>query len=75
MDTELVAGIATAVNFIVIYVNFKRGAFEHALIDTGMLALVTYVFLGSATGMATGMIASFIFSMFLIVFPPKGIFG
>ena len=67
----IVAGIATALNFSIIYLKFKWKLYESALIDSAVLLSVSYLFFGTISGMTAGMVSSVIFSIILLLFPPN----
>ena len=66
----IAAGIATAFNFLIIYWKFKRKRIPDALLDLGIFIAICFLFQSTFAGMQVGMIASFIVSIFLLVFPP-----
>ena len=70
-NLAITAGVATAINFMVIYLKIRWHLYESALIDAGVLIGVSYLFFGTLTGMTAGMIASVIFSIILLIFPPN----
>ena len=69
--TVLIAGVFTALNLIVIMLKIKRGRTLDAIVDGGLLVLLTFVFGGSITGLLTAVVASSIISMYLLAVPPK----
>ena len=67
----IIAGIATFLNFAIIYYKFMHQRYLSAAIDTGVLVVSAMLFLGSMSGMSIAMIASMLFSLFLFIVPPK----
>ena len=65
----LIAGIATAINLMVVVFKFQKGDTVNGSIDFGVLAIVMYVFQGSFSALAVGVIASAIFSGYLLLKP------
>lgn len=67
----LIIGIATGFNFIIIMWKYKTGYLESAVIDFLILCGLAWMFSGTITGMAVGMVASCIVSLYLLISPPK----
>ncbi len=67
----LIGGIALFINIAVIYSKFTRGLTMNAWIDLSILAFVLWVFSGSQASLFIGTIASAMFSIFLMISPPK----
>ncbi len=67
----LIAGIAGFVNFSVIYYKFTHGKDVSAYIDASILALTFWLFSGTLGALAIGVISSCLFSIFLMISPPK----
>ena len=65
----MIAGFATFFNVAIIYYKFNEGLLVNGAIDLAALALVMYVFQGSFSALAVGVIASSLFSLFLIFKP------
>lgn len=65
-----VIGIATAFNFIVIMIKFKRMRIADGILDIGIFATITWMFAGTIAGMSVGMVASAICSIYLWFSPP-----
>ena len=73
MDLMIVAivGIATAFNFAILKWKFEHDRILDMSLDIGVLVAVSWLFSGSAVGIAIAMVASMLMSLFLLVFPPK----
>lgn len=67
----LIIGLAAAFNIIVIKVKLERQRYIDSALDALFLVTVTMVFSGSYGALVTGTIASAIFSLYLLVSPPK----
>ena len=67
----LIAGFATFFNVAIIYWKIQRGQTSNAMIDASILGVIMWLFHGSLGALAIGTIASSLFSLFLIVNPPK----
>ena len=62
----LIIGIATFFNFAVILYKFQKGNTANALLDLTIFAVISFMCIGSVTALSIGMIASFLFSLYLI---------
>ena len=73
MDLVIVAivGLATAFNFMIIKWKAEHERYLDLTIDIAVLASVSWLFSGSAVGIAIAMIASCVTSIFLLIYPPK----
>ena len=67
----LLIGIATAFNFIIIMWKYNRGRISDASVDFIILIALAWMFSGTITGMAVGMVASCVISLYLLISPPK----
>ena len=67
----LIIGLAAAFNIIVIKAKFERGRVLDGILDAAGLLFVTIVFSGSYGALVVGTIASAIFSIYLMISPPK----
>lgn len=67
----LVAGAATAFNFIIIFWKLSHQRILDGLLDFATFAVIGFLFAGTMEGMVIGMIASFFISLYLLIFPPK----
>ena len=67
----LVLGIATAFNFIIILWKFKAERTGDAVLDGAIMGIIAFLFSGTVTGMAIGMVASAIVSLYLLISPPN----
>jgi hypothetical protein len=73
MDTTfvLIGALATFINFAVIKWKLEKERFLDVAVDGGVLAIISYLFMGTATGLAISMGASALMSLYLLAFPPK----
>jgi len=73
MDTSmlLIAGFATFFNFLVLKWKFTNNRVADGALDASTLAIILYVTSGSMSGMVIGMIASSLFSVYLLWSPLK----
>ena len=69
--TILFGSIATTFNIIIIYYKFTHQKIMSAVIDIGVLTALSWLFIGTVSGLSIGMIASFFFSVYLLIQPPK----
>lgn len=67
----LIIGVAVAFNIIIIKVKLEKDRILDGVLDMLFLATVTTVFSGSYGALVVGTIASAIFSIYLLVSPPK----
>lgn len=67
----LIMGLATFFNFMILKWKFEHRRYADLALDVATLAIISYLFSGSMTGMAIGMIASAFMSFYLLIFPPK----
>ena len=67
----LIGGIATFINFAVIKWKLEKERYLDVAVDAGTLTVISYLFMGTATGLAISMMASALMSVFLLAFPPK----
>ena len=66
-----IAGLATFFNFAILKWKFEHKRYSDLFIDIGVLIAVSYLFYGSLSGMAIGMVSSALMSLYLLVYPPK----
>jgi hypothetical protein len=69
--TILFGSIATTFNIIIIYYKFTHEKIMSAVIDIAVLVILSWLFMGTVSGLSIGMIASFFFSVYLLIQPPK----
>lgn len=67
----ILVGITVALNIIIILNKFTKKRYEDGIFDTILLALVTFVFMGSYAGLVVGTIASLLVSIYLWARPPQ----
>ena len=72
MDYTIIFGsIATTFNVIIIYYKFTHDKIMSGAIDIAVLVALSWLFIGTISGLSIGMIASFFFSIYLLISPPK----
>ena len=64
-------GVATFINFAIIKWKIQKGRYLDVFLDVTVLIAVSYMFIGTMSGLVIGMIASAMMSMYLLVSPPK----
>lgn len=67
----LLAGLATAFNFIIIFWKFEHGRTLDGIFDLLTFIAISVMFAGTMEGMSIGMIASAFISAYLLIKPPK----
>ncbi len=67
----ITVGLATFFNLSIVLWKFKHERYLDASLDLGVLALIGVVFGGSITALSIGMIASMLFSIYLLISPPS----
>lgn len=67
----ILVGITVALNIIIILNKFKKKRYEDGIFDSILLALVTFVFMGSYAGLVVGTVASLLVSIYLWARPPE----
>ena len=67
----LIIGFATFVNIFAVKYKIEHRRYADALLDGSSLAVLTWLFGHTATGMAVAMIASMCISVALLFYPPK----
>lgn len=71
MTIILVVGIATFFNLSIILWKFNHERTGDAFLDLSALVIIGIVFGSSITALSIGMIASMLFSIYLLVSPPQ----
>ena len=66
----LIMGLAAAFNVLIILKKIRLKRYEDAIIDAGILALLSWVFGGTLGGMMIATVASAVVSLSLLVTPP-----
>ncbi len=66
-----IIGIVTFLNIIILKIKWEKERHMDFFFDVGAILVLNYIFGGTMTGMAIAMIASFLFSLYLLAFPPK----
>lgn len=67
----LIIGVATFFNFAVILHKVNKKQYMNAAIDFAVFISISLLFSGSISALSVGMIASFLFSVYLIFKKPK----
>lgn len=62
-------GLATAFNFGILVRKFRLHRYADGLLDFTVMAIICVLFSGSFSALATGMVASMTFSIYLYFFP------
>jgi len=65
----LLAGIATAFNFVIILHKLRNGRIMDSMVDLGTAIALSGMFVGTLTGMSIAMMASAIISIYLWFYP------
>ena len=68
--TYVIMGIITAFNMLIIFWKFRKKRYPDAMLDMFMFLFLTSIFT-TAGGMFVGMVASFVISIYLFLYPPK----
>ncbi len=66
-----IGALATSMNVIIIYYKFTHNKIVSASLDILVLVVLSWLFMGTMAGLSIGMISSFIFSIYLLILPPK----
>ena len=64
-----IIGLATFFNFAIILSKLKHANYANAAADSLVFASISYMFRNSTSALAIGMIASMLFSLYLIKYP------
>ncbi len=65
----LLGGIAAAFNFVIILHKLRKGRIADSIVDIMTATMLSVMFVGTLTGMAIGMVASAIISIYLWFYP------
>ena len=75
MSNELVLILAAAFSmffsFAILKFKLEKDRKLDFTIDVVVFATMNYLFMGSMTGIAIAMVSSTLFSLYLLIFPPK----
>lgn len=66
----LVFAVATAFNFLILKWKLEHKRYADFTFDLATMAIISFIFAGTMSGMAVGMMASFLISLYLLFFPP-----
>lgn len=66
----LLIGIAVAFNFLTIKVKLEKHRYADAILDASLLAILSFLFGGTYSGLVVSTIASAIISLYLYKYPP-----
>ena len=67
----LVIAISVFSNIAVIKWKFEHNRLGDAILDLVVLILISFVFMGTISGLTIGTLASSMFSLYLLISPPK----
>ena len=67
----IIIGLAVAFNFIIVLYKFQAGQYLNAIVEGGILIIVTIFFSMSTAALTIGTIGSLVVSLYLIKFPFK----
>jgi hypothetical protein len=67
----LIMGILVSLNFIILIYKFKKARYFDAIIDGSILVAIAIFMSGSQSLLFSGIIGSFIVSLYLLISPPK----
>ena len=67
----LILGVFTAFNFLILKIKLENKRIADFLFDLGSFIVLTMIFGGTLGGMVIAMVAGFIISITLLIFPPK----
>jgi len=67
----IIVGIATFFNLFIIKHNIKHERYGNVVMDVGAIVVLNYFFGGTMSGMAVAMIASALFSTYLLATSEK----
>jgi uncharacterized protein (DUF983 family) len=65
------AGIAVAANFIWLKFKFDHQRYGDMALDVIIMVLLSFMFTGTASGLAIAMVGGFIISVYLYYSPPR----
>jgi hypothetical protein len=68
---ELIIGVVTFFNFIVLLHKFQEGRWADLAVDGSILFILSFLFAGSTSGLVIAMTASFLTSLYLLKYPPE----
>ena len=75
MTALIVIGITVAFNLIIIKLKLERVRYSDAALDAGVLAGLSFLFMGTISGLMVATVASAIVSIYLWFYPPKEFFN
>jgi len=67
----LILGVFTAFNFLILKIKLESKRIADFFFDLGSFIILTMIFGGTLGGMTIAMVAGFIISITLLMFPPK----
>lgn len=71
MEFIIIAGIATFINVVVLKWKIERERYIDFIMDITVLLALNFLFMGTMTGLSIAMLASALFSIYLVFFPPR----
>jgi uncharacterized protein (DUF983 family) len=69
-----IMGTAVAFNVLIIKWKLEHDRLSDALLDGFILVILSFVFMGTISGLMVGTVASAVVSLFLLASPPKEYF-
>lgn len=67
----VILGVVAALNMLIIKLKLEKRRYEDAALDVLLMITLSYLFLGSYSGMVVAMIASLFVSISLFISPPS----
>lgn len=67
----VILGVVAALNMLIIKLKLEKRRYEDAILDVLLMVTLSYLFLGSYSGMVVAMIASLFVSVSLFISPPR----
>ena len=71
MGGIILIGVVTFFNLIILKIKFEKERWADLAMDIGSIIILNVLFGGTLTGMTIAMIASFLISLYLLIWPPK----
>lgn len=66
----IILGVVAAFNMLIIKLKLEKRRYEDAILDVLLMIALSYLFLGSYSGMVVAMVASLFISISLFISPP-----
>lgn len=71
MELALLLGLTLTFNIIILFIKYNAGRYVDLFFDITLLLAIGFITAGSVAGLAAGMLASTIISLFLLFKTPK----